>query len=84
MLSRSHEASVAASAAADTQPGEQIAGPLEIEQGLGEGLQLGEWQGLDLGLLVWGEGAKAALQLAQGQSGGFFLAAFSHSGIPPL
>jgi hypothetical protein len=57
---------------------------LEIEQGLGEGLQLGEWQGLNLGLLVSGEDAKTALQLAQRQSGGFDLAAFSHSGIPPL
>jgi hypothetical protein len=37
---------------------------LEIEQGLGEGFQLGQGQGLNLGLLVWGEGAKTALQLA--------------------
>jgi hypothetical protein len=57
---------------------------LEIEQGLGEGFQLGEGQGLNLGLLVWGEGAKTALQLAQGQSCRLCLAAFSHSGIPPL
>jgi hypothetical protein len=57
---------------------------LEIEQGLGEGLQLGQGQGLDLGLLGWGEGAKAALQLAQGQSCRLCLATFSHSGIPPL
>jgi hypothetical protein len=78
-------ANVSASAALTPKPGRQVGRPLEIEQGLGEGLQLGQGQGLDLGLLgCWGEGAKAALQLAQGQSCRLCLAAFSHSGIPPF
>jgi hypothetical protein len=40
---------------------------MEIEQGIGQGLQLGERQGLDPGLLLEAEGAAAALEQAQGE-----------------
>jgi hypothetical protein len=39
---------------------------------------------LDLGLLSWGKGATAALELAQGQSGGLFSAAFSPCCLLPF
>jgi hypothetical protein len=52
-------ANVSASAALTPKPGREVVRTLEIEQGLGEGLQLGEGQGLDLGLLgCWGRAPK--------------------------
>lgn len=53
--------------------------PLEIQQGLREGFQLREGQGLDAGFLLSRKGSAAALQLAQGQGGSFRLPAFCPS-----
>lgn len=56
--------------------------PLEIQQGLREGFQLREGQGLDAGFLLSRKGSAAALQLAQGQGGSFRLPAFCPSFVP--
>ena len=57
------------------QPGVEVFRSLEVEQGIGQGFEIAQWQALDAGLLSRAEGAAAALQLAQGEGGGFGLAA---------
>jgi hypothetical protein len=61
---------------------EVMQSPLEIQQGLREGFQLREGQGLDAGFLLSRKGSAAALQLAQGQGGSFRLPAFCPSFVP--
>jgi hypothetical protein len=51
--------------------------PLKIEQGLGQLFEIAEGQRLEAGLLGRAEAAAATLELAQGEGGGFGLAAFS-------
>ena len=58
------------------QPGVEIVRPQEVEQGIGEGFQGAQGEGLDAGLLGRAEAAAAELELAEGESGGFGLAAF--------
>ena len=43
------------------KPGRKVFGPFEIKQGIGQGLQPRQRQGLDPGLLLGAEGAAAAL-----------------------
>ena len=57
------------------QPGVEVFRLIEIEQGIGQGFEIAQGQALDAGLLSRAEGAAAALQLAQGEGGGFCLAA---------
>jgi hypothetical protein len=58
------------------KPGTEICRPLEIEEGIGQSLQVSQGQGLDAGFLARGQGAAAAMKLAQGHGGGFLLTAF--------
>ena len=57
------------------QPGVEVFRPIEIEQGIGQGFEVAQGQALDAGLLRRAEDAAAASQLAQGEGGGFGLAA---------
>ena len=58
------------------EPGIQILGPLEIEQGNREGLNRTEGERLNAGLLAGGQGSAAVLKQAEGEGNGFSLAAF--------
>ena len=58
------------------EPGIQILGPLEVEQGNREGLERTQRERLDAGLLAGGQGAAAVLEQAEGKGDGFGLAAF--------
>ena len=51
------------------QPGGQISRALEVEQGVGQGFQLLQRQGLNLGGGDLAEGAAAAVELAEGHLG---------------
>ena len=63
------------SAGLPAEPGVEVCWSLEVDQGIGEGLQLSEGERLDAGLLAGGQGAAAELELAEGEGGGFGLAA---------
>jgi len=51
------------------QPGVEIGHALEIEQGLGQGLQPFQWQAANHVFLLRAQGAAAAAQQAQGDLG---------------
>ena len=61
------------SALALSEPGAEIRGALKIQQGLRQGFQVREGQGLDARLLLSRNGPAAAMQLTQGQGSGFRL-----------
>ena len=65
-LANRSPASAWASAVVRCQPGGEVGGPSEIEQGIGQGLQLLQGQGLDAGAGGLAQGAAAAVELAQG------------------
>ena len=58
------------------QPGRQVVRAREVEQGIGQGFQLTQRQGLDLGGGGVCEGAAAAVEEAEGHRSCFLLAAF--------
>ncbi len=58
------------------QPGVEIVWPLEVEQGIGQGLQLGEGQALNAGGAGRTERATAPLQQPQRKRRGLGLTAF--------
>ena len=58
------------------QPGVEVFWPIEIEQGVGQGFEVAQGKGLDACLLGRAEAAAEALKQAEGESGGFGLAAF--------
>ena len=59
------------------QPGRQILWALEVEQCIGQGLQLLQRQGLDAAGGGGVQGSAAAVELAEGHGGGFGVAAAS-------
>ena len=52
------------------QPSRQVSGAAEIEQGIGQGLQLLQWQSLDTSGGGLAQGAAAAAELAQSDGSG--------------
>jgi hypothetical protein len=66
------------------QPGDQIGRALEVEQGIGEGFQLLQLQGLDLGGGGGRKGAAAAVEETEGYGCLAFLAAFFAAGCEPV
>jgi len=66
------------------QPGCEVCRTLKIKERISQCLQIGQGQCLDASLLVRGQGAAAALELAQGHGNGFRLPAFLTTLLLPL